>query len=262
MSSMATLTNQECHMSKSLSAVRSAFAIFGLALAATSAQAIAITLPTTKLDAEAVFSFSDDAVSLFQLTGVSASALGNTKADGSDGWSFVMPVTEVTLNASIFPFKLTPVAGEASGSGLLIQKGTNFLSLANFTLDFKRNVMLADIASRTGTVMQYDLFSFKVTEGLHVSTNGGLSMAMTLNEMTLTAGAQNQFISGLKLKYFERMALPGLNFGSLDIDIAPGLRFNVSDKPLVAAVPEPSSWTMLAVGMLAIAAISRRRQQA
>lgn len=249
-------------MHKMLTFARSVLAVAGLVVASSSAQAIAITLPTTRLDAEAVFSFSDDAVSLFQLTGVSASALGNTKAEGSDGWSFTMPVTEVTLNASIFPFKLSPVAGEASGSGLLIQKGANALSLANFTLDFKRNVMLADITSRIGTVMQYDLFSFKVTEGLHVSTSGGLSMAMTLDEMTLTTGAQAQFISGLKLKYFERMALPGLNFGSLNIDIAPGLRFNVSDKPLVVAVPEASSLGMLVAGMLAIGVISRRRMKA
>lgn len=249
-------------MSITLAAVRTTLAISGLVLASSSAQAIAITLPTTNLDAEAVFAFSDDAVSLFQLTGVSASALGNTKLDGSDGWSFMMPVTEVTLNASVFPFGLSPVAGEASGSGLMIQKGKNLLSLANFTLDFKRNVMLADIASRNGTLMQQDLFAFKVTEGLHLSTNGGLSMAMTLDEMTLTSGAQEQFISGLKLKYFERMALPGLNFGSLDIDIAPGLRFDVSSKPLVSAVPEASGLGMLAAGMLAIGAITRRRMKA
>lgn len=246
-------------MQKMLTFARSVLAVVGMVVASSSAQAIAITLPTTHLDAEAVFSFSDDAVSLFQLTGVSASAQGNTSASEPDGWSFTMPVTEVTLNASIFPFRLSPVAGEATGSGLLIQKSTNFLSLANFTLDFKRNVMLADIASRNGTVMQHDLFSFKVKEGLHVSTNGGLSMAMTLDEMTLTAGAQAQFISGLKLKYFERMALPGLNMGSLAIDIAPGLRFNVSGKPLVAAVPEASGLGMLAAGMLAIGAITRRR---
>lgn len=249
-------------MSRTLAVVRTTLAISGLVLASSSAQAIAITLPTTNLDAEAVFAFSDDAVSLFQLTGVSASALGNTKVDGSDGWSFMMPVTEVTLNASVFPFRLSPVAGEASGSGLMIQKRNNLLSLANFTLDFKRNVMLADIASRNGTLMQHDLFSFKVTEGLHLSTNGGLSMAMTLDEMTLTSSAQAQFISGLRLNQIERMALPGLNFGSLDIDIAPGLRFNVSSKPLVSAVPEASSLGMLVAGMLAIGAIMRRRMRA
>ena len=250
-------------MFKTLAAIRTTLAVSGLVLASASANAINITLPTTNLDAEAVFSFSNDAVDLFGLTGTSVSALGNTKAEGSSGWSFMMPVTEVTLNASIFPLGLSPVAGEASGSGLLIQKTTGSyvgsLALSNFTLDFKRNVMLADFTSRSGTVAQFDLFSFQVKEGLHVSTNGGLSMAKNLEDMTLTTGAQAQFISALKLKSFESIALPGLNFGSLDIAISPSLRFGVSDKPLVAAVPELSTWAMLAAGMFGIAFVSRRK---
>lgn len=246
-------------MSKTLAAVRTTLAISGLVLASSSAQAIAITLPTTNLDAEAVYTFSENATALFQMVGVSVSALGNTKAAGGDGWSFMMPVTEVTLNASLFPLGLSPVAGEASGAGLLIQKGSNQLSLANFTLDFSRNVMLADISSRNGNLNQVELFDFSVKQGLHLSTSGGLSMAMTLENLTLTSGAQTQFIWGLRLNTFERMALPGLNMGSLAIDIAPGLRFNVSDKPLVAAVPESSTWLMLATGMLGIAFVARRK---
>lgn len=246
-------------MNKTMAIARTALAVSGLIVASSSAQAINITLPTTNVDAQAVYSFSEDATSLFQMVGVSVSALGNTRAAGGDGWSFMMPVTEVTLNASIFPIGLSPVAGEASGSGLLIQKGSNQLSLANFTLDFSRNVMLADISSRNGSFTQIDLFDFSVKDQLHLSMNGGLSMAMSLENLTLTSGAQTQFIWGLRLNTFERMALPGLNMGSLAIDISPGLRFNVSDKPLIAAVPESSTWLMLASGMLGIAFVARRK---
>lgn len=246
-------------MNKTMAIARTALAVSGLIVASSSAQAINITLPTTNVDAQAVYSFSEDATSLFQMVGVSVSALGNTRAAGGDGWSFMMPVTEVTLNASIFPIGLSPVAGEASGSGLLIQKGSNQLSLANFTLDFSRNVMLADISSRNGSFTQIDLFDFSVKDQLHLSMNGGLSIAMSLENLTLTSGAQTQFIWGLRLNTFERMALPGLNMGSLAIDISPGLRFNVSDKPLIAAVPESSTWLMLASGMLGIAFVARRK---
>ncbi len=249
-------------MFKTLAVVRTTLAVSGLVLASSSVHAINITMPTTNLDAEAVFSFSEEASSLFQMVGVSASALGTTKAEGTSGWSFMMPVTEVTLNASIFPLGLSPVAGEASGAGLLIQKGTNQLSLANFTLDFSRNVMLADISSRNGNMAQIDLFSFNVKQGLHLSTSGGLSMAMTLENMTMSAAAQTQFIWGLRLNAIERLALPGTDFGSLSIDISPGLRFNVSDKPLVAAVPELSTWAMLAAGMFGMAFVSRRKLRA
>lgn len=246
-------------MANTFSQIRTALAGIGFALAGSAAQAINITLPTTNIDAEAVFSFGEDAANAMSVVGLSVSALGNTRAIAGSDWQFMMPVTEVSLNMSLLPLKLSPISGEASGSGLLIGRTAGSLALSNFSLDFKRNVMMADLSTSRGVMAQYDVFNFGVSEGLHLSTSGGLSMAMNLNNMMLTDGAQLQFASALRLNKIERALLPQLNFGSLQIDIAPSLRFDVSAKPYVASVPEVPTLVMMVFGMLGMAFLSRRR---
>ena len=248
---MSTLKNRWIHT----------LAASSIALGMGSAQAITLTLPTTLIDAEATFNFSETSSTLMTNMGVSVSALGNTVAS-ADGWSFMMPVTQVTLNQTLLPFATTPVAGEATGSALLIQNSKGALALSNFELDFKRNVLMADLTTAAGTTKSFYVYSFTVDKDLHVSTAGGLSLDMSLMNMTLTSGAQGQFMTALKLPSFLSAALPLLDFGTLDIAISPSLRFGVSDKPFMAnvtAVPELSSSVMLGLGLAGIAFVSRRK---
>jgi len=218
-----------------------------------------MTLPTTNVDAEATYTFDADTASLMELMGISARALGNTRPVSGSNWQFMMPVTQVTLDASIFPVGLTPVSGFASGSGLLIKSEGGALTLANFGLDFKRNVLTADLGTSAGITKSFDVYSFTVDKGLHVSTSGGLSMAMNLSHMTLTGAAQAQFASALQLDELATSALPTLNFGTLDVAISPVLRFGVSDRPLVASIPEPPRFATLGLGLLGLAFVARRR---
>lgn len=231
----------------------------GLWGASFGAQALNLTIPTTLIDAEAVFSFNTKTSNVMGRMGLDVSALGNTRQLSGQGWNFMMPVTQVTLNASIFPLGLNPVSGFASGSGLLIKSETGALSLANFGLDFKRNVLTADLATAQGTQKAFDVFAFNVSENLHLSTNGGLSMKMNLADMMLTSGAQKQFASALELEAYAVAVLPMLNFGSLSVDISPMLRLGVSDKALTAPVPELPPLAMLTLGLGGIVLISRRR---
>ncbi len=236
-------------------------ALLGLALgaAATGASAIPLTIPTTYLDAEATYTFDADTASLMDSLGVSVRALGNSQAVSGSNWQFMMPVTQVTLNASIWPLGLTPVSGFATGSGLLIKSETGALTLANFGLDFKRNVLTADLGTSTGIRKAFDVYSFTVDQGLHLSTSGGLSMAMNLSHMSLTSGAQAQFASALQLDEMAASVLPVLNFGNLDVNISPALRFGLSDRPLTAPVPEPPRLATLGLGLLGLAFVARRR---
>jgi hypothetical protein len=234
----------------------------GLTASLTGAQAITLTIPTSLIDAEAQFNFSSVSSRLMDNMGIGVSALGNTRAVAGSPWSFMMPVTKVSLDASLFGWRLDPVSGQASGSGLLIQSEYGALSLANFGLDFNRNVLTADLATSAGIMKNFDVYSFRVDSGLHVSTTGGLSMKMNLADMMLTSSAQGQFASALQLEPYAVAVLSKVNFGSLAIDIAPGLRFNVSDKPLIAPVPESSTLMMLTAGMLGIAFVARRKMAA
>lgn len=238
---------------------RHALVAVGMGGMAAGAHAINMTIPTTLLDAESQFNFSSTASRLMDNMGIEVLALGNTKNVGGSAWNFMMPVTQVTLNASIFPLGLTPVSGYASGSGLMIRGEEGALTLSNFGLDFERNILTADLSTANGLLKKFDVYSFKVDQGLHVSLDGGLGMKMSLIDMTLTSGAQSQFASALSLEPFAVAVLSKVNFGSLDVDINAGLRFGLSDKALVAAVPEASPMAMLALGLVGIAFVSRRR---
>lgn len=231
----------------------------GLVTLTAGASAIPLTIPTTHLDAEAIYRFDPDTASLMDTLGISARALGNSRAVAGSNWQFMMPITQVTLNASIIPIGLQPVSGFASGSGLMIQSENGALTLANFGLDFKRNVLTADLGTSAGISKAFDVYNFTVDKGLHVSTSGGLSMAMNLSNMMLTGAAQNQFASALQLDELAVAVLPMLNLGSLDVDIAAGLRFGVSDRAMTAAIPEPPRFATLGLGLLGLVFLARRR---
>lgn len=226
------------------------------------AQALSLTttLPTTNLDANAVFSFSQSAQDAMGLFNIGVSGLGNAKAQAGQAWAFDMPVTQVSLATSLLPFSITPVSGQASGSALGISGSKGGLVLANFSLDFKRNVLMADLTTSLGTSKGFDVYSFNVADGLHVSTSGGLSMQMTLDQMMLTTGAQAKFGQALGLPSFAVSTLSYIDFGTLSIDISPALRFGISDKAFTASmVPEGSPVWMMGLGLVGIAAVSRRK---
>lgn len=229
----------------------------GLGVWALGAQAIPVTMPTTNLDAEAIYTFQQDTASLMEGMGISAHALGNTRAVNGSAWQFMMPVTQVTLDVGLFSLK--PDSGFASGSGLLIRSEWGALTLANFGLDFKRNVLTADLGTAAGITKTFDVYSFTVDQGLHLSTTGGLSMAMNLSHMTLTSGAQTAFANALQLEEYAVAVLPLMDFGTLDVNISPALRFGVSDQALVAAIPEPPRFATLGLGLLGLAFVARRR---
>lgn len=233
---------------------------FVAASISTQASAITMTLPTTNLGANSVFSFNSDVQDLMSNMGMYVTGLGNSKQTSPTAWSFDMPVTEVALSMNLLPLSLSPVSGKASGSALGIYSEEGGLQLANFSLDFKRNVLSADLITTAGTSKNFDVYNFNVAKGLHVSTAGGLSMQMSLTQMTLTSGAQSAFAQALVLPTFAVAVLGNLDFGRLDINIAPTLRFSVSDKAYTSTmVPEIPSVGMLALGLFGIAIAARRK---
>jgi hypothetical protein len=225
---------------------------------------IVTTLPTAALDATTTFSFSSQAVTAMRLLDISASALGNASATAGKAWSFDMPVTQVTVSANLLPLSLTPLAGKATGSALGINGPDGGLVLANFAMDFQRNMLMGDLITSAGTTKGMDLYSFHVANGLSLSTTGGLSMKMSMDQMYLTAAARASFIDALQLPDFTDAVMAKLDFGTLSVSIAPSLRLGVSDKAYTlsaAAVPEAPSMACMFLGLAGLAWVSRRRSE-
>ncbi|MEY4765671.1 MAG: hypothetical protein RI907_2344 [Pseudomonadota bacterium] len=236
------------------------------AAGALSAQAgIVTTLPTAALDANTTFTFSTQAAKAMNLLDLSVSALGNASAVAGNAWSFNMPVTQVTTSLNLLPMSLTPLSGKATGSALDIQGPDGRLVLANFALDFQRNMMTADVTTGLGTTKGMDLYTFRVAEGLQISSNGGLSLSMSMDQMYLTSGARASFVQALQLPDFTDAVMAKIDFGKMMVNISPSLRdgMNVANKAFVvapAAVPEPASMAYMLLGMLGVALVSRRKQ--
>lgn len=235
-----------------------------LAVAVPAQAGIVTTLPTAALDADSVFSFSSQAVTAMKLLDVSASGLGNAKATAGNAWAFDMPVTQVTVSANLLPLSLTPVSGKATGSALGINGPDGSLVLANFALDFKRNMLMADMITSAGTTKAMDLYSFHVANGLSLSTAGGLSMKMSMDQMYMTTAARASFIDALQLPDFTDAVMAKIDFGTMSVNISPSLRLGVSDKPFTMssmAVPESPSMAYMVLGLAGLAWVSRRRRE-
>ena len=72
----------------------------------------------------------------------------------------------------------------------------------------------------------------------------GASLAVySVSGLTLTADGLEAFTRGLGLQSFGAAALTGQNLGSLSLDLHYGHS--------VAAVPEPSAWAMMGIGLVA-----------
>jgi hypothetical protein len=229
--------------------------------------ASALSLNTTALKANSTLQFSEEAAMATSLVGISFTALGNTVVGAGTtsnnifAPSFILPVTEADVSIG-WNLKVSPNAGEAIGSALKVQRGSSQLTLANFQIDFKKDQVFADVITN-GVTTNMAIYSFTEKTDLQIGLKGlGLTMKQTLGDLHLTTQAQDTFASALNLADPLKAVLGGLNFGSINIDISTSLRKPISDKPFTAAmmVPEPSTYALMALGMVGIAAVARRKQ--
>lgn len=244
-----------------------AAAVLGVGL---TGSASALSLNTTALQATSTLQFSSDAFNAASLARISFSALGNAYEKGSVTYSdgikvptFVLPVTSADVSLG-WSLKLSPNSGEASGAGLLLTRGNRQLGLANFTIDYATDRVYADVLAN-GVSTNMAVYSFVEQSDLNIGLKGlSLTMNQTLGSLKLTTQAADTFASVLGLSDVLKHTMAGLDYGTIAINITTALRSPVSDKALTAAVmvPEPSTYALMALGMIGIATIARRKQAA
>jgi len=242
------------------------------ALSVCAFSANALTLDTTALQANAVFSLSPTALDAMSAANTVMSGLGTTGTLAptltSDGYvlpNFNLPISKVDVSLGLPPFSplVSPNYGDATGAALQITRGSSSVTLANFVVDYSKDLVLADITSNGITTKGTSLYSFDATN-LQIGLNGlTLNMHQTLSNLVFTSSALTTFASGLKLGSALLAPLKTLDFGTITIDINAALRSPINATPytVATAVPELPSTAMMMFGLLGMAAVTRRKQR-
>lgn len=249
-----------------MNAVKYSFKAAGLVAFASltlSSSASALTLDTTFVQANSVFALSQDALDAMDAASTSMSALGIASQAGSSS-SFNLPVTKVDVSLGLPPFSplVSPNWGDATGSALAITRGSRTVTLANFVIDYSKDLVLADITANGVTTKGTSLYSFTATD-LNIGLNGlTLNMHQQLSNLVFTDTALASFTSGLNLSKALATPLKTMDFGTITIDINGALRSPVNATPFtVTSVPEAPPVAMLGLGLCGIAVVGRRKMR-
>ena len=262
---------------------------------ATSITIEAPTLPTTFLQANARMNFSEAALDGLSIINTSVSAAGQASKVGAG--VFNLPVTSATVKNTTevgmkpgywvpgtlitnWPIPIyTPsvwvpplptikntteaVAGSAMGSALVFNnsKTKKRLDLGDLNIDFQAGTINGDIWVNGQLTGYGSLFSFTGGKELAVGFNAlppSITMNGHLSDLQFTEFGMNNFATALGLRPFEKSALTGMLVGSLDVSVTTLLRKGINANDYIAAVPEPSTWVILAMGLVGIACVRRR----
>lgn len=209
------------------SAVGGLFLAAGLTFAG--AASAAITLDTTGLKSDAVLQFSPAATSASSGAKIVFSALGNaTQLADVDVYDpdieenvtvsrFNMPVTKAKISIG-WDLKITANSGESSRSALFIKRGINTIVLANFAIDFDKEIVYADVIKNGVTTSKVQIYTFDVVEPQKISfKNLVLNQSVKIGNLLFTADAQTILGDGLNLSAPLRAALASINFGDISV---------------------------------------------
>ena len=216
-----------------------AVSVAAVLVTATASAHANLTIPVNALVADSVQAFSSLAMDAFALQAVSVTALGNATAVAGTDNTFKLPITTITIGSG-----LSIAKGDARGSALQFArtaKGvTHAVTLANFTIDYTRKQVLADVTLKgdTNTVKQQAIYNYNVQTPLGIKYKFPLSITAheVLDTLMLTEETKTSFMTGLKLPAYIRSVLDDTDFGSLTQDIAVKFRSKpVSTTPYVPA---------------------------
>lgn len=220
--------------------VRSVSIAAAVALSAFSAQAL--TIPTNSLQADSFQVFSDAALESYALFDVGIKALGNATPVAGTTNTFSLPVTSISIALS---GGIKIKNGKATGSALEISRldaktgNKRGLTIANFTIDFANNQVLADTTVIGGaTQPQAPVYNFTKTQELALKYKFPLSISLKEQLGDLRLVDVNGTADALGIpRALADIVIPKIDFGVINIDIGVAFRSKpVSTKPYVPAL--------------------------
>jgi hypothetical protein len=242
--------------------IQSKFAATAIALATglalSGAAHSAITLKTTGVDAQSVFTFSTVAVGQMGLVSVSVSAPEVSNTTLASTTPTVDPETGLTVDVKAFNFpvtkaqvkigwglKIAPVAGDSMRSALLFTRPAGRgqppykVGLGNFRIDYPNQIMRADIMTSTGTTTNVPLYNFTDNKDTQIKLVGlGVVMTGSFKDMIFDDAAADKIGDGLNINPVLRPPLKQAQWGGVAIRVnvlkkRPGGA--ISDKAITAA---------------------------
>lgn len=210
------------------SAVGGLFLAGGLAFSG--AASAGITLDTTGLKADATLLFGLDATNAAAAANVKYGPLANTvelppvvvhddinETDVSLQ-KFSMPVTKAKISIG-WDLKITANSGESSRSALLIKRGsTKTVVLANFSIDFDKEIVYADSFVNGVSTGKIEVYTFDVVEPQTISfKNLVLNQSVKIGNLKFTKPTADLIGNGLGLSPIIQQQLAALDYGTISV---------------------------------------------
>ena len=225
-----------------------AAATAAVALAAASSAQAQLKIPFAWTDSNSVQTFTDNNLVAFDLVNLVVRAKGNATEVGArvvgetngteTAKAFNFPITEIVIGS-----KLNIAAGSANGSALYFEREDILdtgailgFTLANFTINYETQQVLADVTPKGGTTTpKQAIYTFNVNTKLALKYKFPLTVTghEVLDQLKLTPGIKAVFTTALNLPEF---ALPQLDeeYGNLTQDVSTNLRkTKISSTPYV-----------------------------
>lgn len=194
-----------------------------------------LKIPLNATVSDSVQAFPEQILRAFKAVDIKVEARGTASAVdapgiGGNSSQFKLPVTHIVVG-----FKPLVQSGGATGSALLFsrvdfddnfEEFTTYLTLANFTIDYKRKQVLAD-ATHSGkpTIRQVPIYNFNEGKPLQLRYKFPISISFyeQLDKLFLTPEAKNAFRVGLKLPAITEPTLE-YDYGTITQNITVKLR--------------------------------------
>lgn len=181
----------------------------------------------------------------------STSTVGQDSTPGSQGYMatwIAQPLTGATFAADGSVMDVL-----AAGSALTISRGNRFSTFSNFEVDFTSGQILADITTQASSFGRKKLFDISgVSNVATVMPDGSIAVNFGVGAVVVPgnppSGALDPWILNL---------IPG----DIAAPTGPAL-FGTASGNVAAAVPEPSTYALLLVGLVGVGALARRRAEA